>query len=120
MATISVLQQKPRQGTVESGTFAVPSTTAGLFRFGFTLPLDELQNTANIVIFNAYQSSDAGATWRHNVGFEWHGGDYVDRAGNILNGPSVVINAAEVAGAMVKVIVTLNRRMTIGAEIEAL
>lgn len=118
MVTLSALAQKNRSaGEYVSPAWKVPDGLKGNITVTFTMPLTDLQNTANRLDCH-YEISDDGEKWRMGGGFGWEGGNYTSRTGQILKGPGVFFEAAEIAGKWVRFRINANRPMQIGVDLD--
>ena len=117
MTTISVYAPKKKTGIIESSIWKIPETLVGPITLTAVLPLAELQDTSNQIIFEGFVSKD-NIVWDLFYGFTWVGGNYVDRGGHILKGPGVTFDPSVFKGQWIKIRVTLNKQMTIGVDID--
>lgn len=120
MAVITVVATSSRNtGTYTSPSWRVPATMTKNVILRATLPLADLQDVRNHIDLKVQTGPD-GIDWSGwGVGIGWDGGNYLDRQGGVIHGPGVAIDFSQIAGLYVRLIGTLNRRMTVGLEIEA-
>jgi len=121
MSVITVVASSSRNtGTYASPAWRVPAGLTKNVILRATLPLADLQDARNHIDLKVQTSPD-GVDWQSGwgVGIGWDGGNYLDRQGGVIPGPGVAISFDQIAGVYVRIIGTLNRRMTVGLEIEA-